>query len=95
MKFFAIFLLCFVSCMGEVARFDNYRVYQIVIETEEQLVVLKKIQFGWDGVQFFRTPYRVGAVIEIIVPPHKFADIADLFKAYKIKNILFTKNVQR
>lgn len=96
MKSLAIIVACFAAtCFGEQARFDNYRVYQLHIKTDYQLSVLKGMQFGWDGVLFFRTPFRVPEVIEIIVPPHKFADIIDLFKVLKIKYKLLISNVQR
>ncbi|XP_055308598.1 zinc carboxypeptidase-like [Sitodiplosis mosellana] len=94
MKSLAIFVVCFVACLGEVARFDNYRVYQITIDNGKQLAVLEQIQFGWDGVQFLRTPFRTQEVIELVVPPHKLCDVIELFKSLKIKYKLLTPNIQ-
>ena len=39
---------CLVS--AEPARFDNYRVYSIVVETKEQLKMLKEIEDTSDSV---------------------------------------------
>ena len=38
----AIALAGLVAIFGEKARFDNYRVYSIEVENEQQLKVLKK-----------------------------------------------------
>ena len=45
---------CFVFCVScvEKARFDNYRVYEINIENEKQLELMKEIERFPDGVSF-------------------------------------------
>jgi asparagine N-glycosylation enzyme membrane subunit Stt3 len=47
--FFAIYILQSEGAK-EKARFDNYRVYKILIENEEQLEVMKQIDSYPDGV---------------------------------------------
>ena len=91
----AIFIACFVVAFGEKARFDNYRVYSINVENEEQLKVVREISGYTDGILFLNTPSGVGQSGTLIVPPHKYADVAELFEAYKIKNEMTASNLQK
>ena len=47
-----VFTLCFVLSVNcvEKARFDNYRVYEINIENEKQLELMREIESFPDGV---------------------------------------------
>lgn len=96
MKLFvvAIVVACFVGAFGEKARFDNYRVYSVNVENEEQLKILNDLEAYPDGTMFLESPTGVGQIADLMVPPHKFADIAELFEAYEIKNRIKTANLQ-
>lgn len=96
MKIFllAIFIVGLLAVCAEKARFDNYRVYSVSIENEEQLKVLHELELHPDGITFMESPVAVGQMIDLVVPPHKFADIAELLKTYKIKYWIKIKNVQ-
>lgn len=91
----AIFIACFIVVFGEKARYDNYRVYSIAVETEEQLKVLLDLENYQDGVAFVETPHAVQQNAEIIVPPHKFADISELLETFSMKHQLKTENLQK
>lgn len=97
MKLFvlAIWIACVVFACGEKARFDNYRVYSINVENEEQLKVLLELETYPDGTLFLNTPKSVGQTGTLIVPPHKYADIAEFFEAYNIKNHITAHNLQK
>lgn len=90
----AIFVACFMVACAEKARYDNYRVYSVYIENDEQLKVLRELEIHPDGILFLQSPSGVDQIIDLTVPPHKFAEIAELFEAYKIKNWIKTKNLQ-
>lgn len=90
----AIFIACFVVALGEKARFDNYRVYSINVENEAQLKVLHELEAYPDGTLFFESPTAVGQIVDLVVPPHKYADITELFEAQEIKNRIKTPNLQ-
>lgn len=96
MKIFvlAIFVACFMVASAEKARYDNYRVYSIHIENEDQLKELQELEIHPDGISFLESPVGVDQSIDLTVPPHKFAEIAELFEANKIKNWIKTKNLQ-
>lgn len=91
----AIVFACFVAGFSEKARFDNYRVYSIDVENEQQLAVLKDFESGLDGISFLETPTGTQQIAEIIVPPHKFADINELFDELKLKNRVKIENLQK
>lgn len=90
----AIFVACFVVALGEKARFDNYRVYSVNIENEEQLKIFQELEAHPDGILFLESPTSVGQIVDLVVAPHKFADIDELFKEYEIKNRIKTSNLQ-
>lgn len=90
-----LFVIYFVSISSEKARFDNYRVYRVWIENQKQFDILQELDGNQDGISFFDLPIPSRNTAEIIVPPHKFADIADLFDKYNIKSEIKISNLQR
>lgn len=90
----AIFIACFAVAFGEKVRFDNYRVYSLNVTNEKQLKALHELEDSTDGTTFLESPTGVGQVAELLVPPHKFADVAELFEANDIKNHIKTRNLQ-
>lgn len=90
--FFTIYFVL-ISC--EKARFDNYRVYRVWIENPEQLRLLQELENYQDGLSFFEAPVPSRDTAEIVVPPHKFADITELFVKYKLKSEIKISNLQR
>lgn len=56
-------LLAVGVCVGEKVRFDNYRVYDVSIETDEQLKVLQYLEQFSDGVRLSRNLYGSGYFI--------------------------------
>lgn len=90
----AVFVACFALALGEKARFDNYRVYSVNVENEDQLKVFQQLEAYPDGTMFLESPTGVGQIAELLVPPHKFADIVELFEANEIKNRIKTANLQ-
>lgn len=93
------FLLIFSSfsmAICDKARFDNYRVYSIAIETDKQLKLLQDFESNNNNeLIFIEVPTTVGINAEILVPPHKFADISDLFEIYGLKAAVKVNNLQR
>ncbi|XP_031623765.1 zinc carboxypeptidase-like [Contarinia nasturtii] len=88
---FASFYMAFC----EKARFDNYRVYSMIVENEEQLRILQELENHRDGIEFLESPNSIGDFTELIVPPHKLADINDLFEKYEIKSLAKSNNLQK
>lgn len=92
----AVVAVYFVGAvLGDKARFDHYRIYSVNVENDVQLMVLRELELTADGVLFLEPPTGVGQISDVMAPPHKFADITDLFNAYEIKNRIKTENVQK
>lgn len=77
----------------EKARFDNYRVYCLNVETVEQLKELRKLDGNSDGFEFWKLA-DVGKEADLMVPPHKLADFGELMESMKISHYLKIRNVQ-
>ncbi|XP_053692246.1 zinc carboxypeptidase A 1-like [Sabethes cyaneus] len=80
MKFVCILLLVAsvaFSAKAEQARFDNYRVYELSIENEEQLNVLQYLEEHPDGYIFWESPVQTNMELSLVVPPHKYADFEE------------------
>lgn len=86
-------LLCTIASAIEKARFDNYRVYSLNVDTVEQLNELRKLDGNSDGFEFWKLG-DVGKEADLMVPPHKFADFEDLVQSLKITSYLKIRNVQ-
>lgn len=91
----AIFLVCFTLSASEKVRFDNYRVHSIKIENESQLKFLQELENIRDGLEFIDYPMVILQTIDIIVPPHKFADVTELFESNQIKHQIKIENLQK
>lgn len=88
-------LVYIFSSSGEKARFDNYRVYSIKIDDSRQLEVLQELENYQDGILFLEAPAQSHNTAEIVVPPHKFADLTELFDKYNMKTEIKIPNLQR
>lgn len=90
-----VFGACIAIVFGERARFDNYRIYSVHVENGQQLNVLRELEIHPDGILFQALPTKVGQIVDLITPPHKIADISELFEIFKFKNQIKTKNLQK
>lgn len=90
----ALFFACLTAISGERARYDNYRVYSVRIENEQQLKVLKDLDNNRDGWSFMTSPMSISQSVDILIPPHKFASISDLFETHNLENAIKINNLQ-
>lgn len=91
----AVIFACHLLINGEKARFDNYRIYSIKIQSEKQLELLQNLENTPDGVSFMEAPISMKQNAEMLVPPHKFADVSDFFEKFGIANEIKINNIQR
>lgn len=96
MKYWSIFILSylFLISYGEKARYDNYRVYKISINTNAELDVFQELEELSDGINFLDEP-NIHQPFHILVAPHKLAHIVDLFDRLHIKNEVQHTNFQQ
>ena len=98
MKLLTAAVILFVSFLlisGEKARFDNYRVYSLKIKNEKQLEALKDLENIQNGMFYLEAPISIHKSAEIIVPPHKFADVTEFFNKFEIENVIRVENLQK
>lgn len=93
-------LVTFVACFWQVVfcervQYDNYRLYSVNIANVEQLNVLRELQIHSDGSIFQTIPTGVGQIVDLIVAPHKLADISELFERFEFKYRLKSENLQK
>lgn len=90
----ATFVACFLLASAEKARYDNYRIYTAKIGNEKQLEILQALENIRDGILFLESPSAVKRSADLLVAPHKFADVTELFESFDIKNEIKVDNVQ-
>uniref|UniRef100_A0A1B0DHR3 Zinc carboxypeptidase A 1 n=1 Tax=Phlebotomus papatasi TaxID=29031 RepID=A0A1B0DHR3_PHLPP len=91
--FSVVILLAFSS--AEKVRFDNYKVYKVQIDNEEQLHVMHEIEkAAFSSYDFWRSPSYVGNPVEIMVAPHKLSEFEEIMESLKYDYILKITNVQ-
>lgn len=97
MKLFtiAIVALQFLLISGEKAKYDNYRVYSLKIKNERQLEALQDLENFQSGMFYLEAPISIYKTAEIIVPPHKFADITEFFNKFQIENVIRVDDLQK
>nr|ABA29649.1 carboxypeptidase A [Mayetiola destructor] len=91
-------LLCliiyFASTTCENVRFDNYRVYRIWIQNLGHLEILQELENYQDGLSFLEAPFPSSETVEIVVPPHHFEHLTELFEKYEMKFVIKISNLQ-
>ncbi|XP_070500161.1 zinc carboxypeptidase-like [Chironomus tepperi] len=91
---FSCLVLNLLSVNCEKARYDNYRVYEILVENQEQLDLLKHIDDYPDGYRIIEFPGTIDKDAQIIVPPHKFGEFSEVLQKFQIKSRLMITNLQ-
>ncbi|CRL02092.1 CLUMA_CG015125, isoform A [Clunio marinus] len=98
MKLLVLSLFAFLCVSAikpaEKARFDNYRLYQVSIENEEQFRLMKEIENHPDGYQFWDFPGEIGKHADLVVPPHKFGEFSELVETFELKSRMVNENLQ-
>ncbi|KAH8284556.1 hypothetical protein KR018_004302, partial [Drosophila ironensis] len=76
------------------ARYDNYRIYNVEFENEQQIELFQKLEDQSDSLTFIGHAREIGQKLSILVAAHRVADFADLLKTYKLKHRVLTYNFQ-
>ncbi|GAB0094439.1 zinc carboxypeptidase-like [Sergentomyia squamirostris] len=80
---------------SEPVRFDNFRVYSVSVETDNQIKVLNSLPTGINSYDFLVEPRIVGREAEIIVPPHLQDDFETIITENALKTILVLDDLQK
>ncbi|KAH8372967.1 hypothetical protein KR009_009165, partial [Drosophila setifemur] len=83
-----------VPIRPDQARYDNYRIYNVEFENEEQITLFQKLEDQSDSLAFIGHAREIGQKLSILVAAHRVADFADLLTTYKLKHRVLTYNFQ-
>lgn len=87
--------IAIASIACEPVRFDNYRVYEVPIDNADQLRVMQYLEQFPVGYSFWESPVQTGMKVNVMVPPHKFADFEELGSQLQLNMKLKIENVQQ
>lgn len=89
----ALVLLMVLSCFAAKARYDNYKLYSIQLQNEDQAKAVLELQNNTDAYDFWSDPSLVRDT-DVMVPPHKFGDFEDFLTRFGIPHNIKVENVQ-
>jgi carboxypeptidase A len=93
MKLLICLAFLFLSAGAEKARFDNYRLYSVQIENQDQYEAMKYLEEHSDSYDFFE-PAILNGEAEILVPPHMYAHFDEISQNLNMKTKLTINNYQ-
>uniref|UniRef100_A0A1B0GIS5 Zinc carboxypeptidase A 1 n=1 Tax=Lutzomyia longipalpis TaxID=7200 RepID=A0A1B0GIS5_LUTLO len=96
----SIVVLIAISCvfghtLGEVARYDNYRIYGVTVNSVEDFKALESLEGSSDGYIFLSMPSKLSKEAAVVVAPHKFEIFESFLDSKSIKHRVTQKNLQR
>lgn len=91
-----IFVIIFMATVvwSRQLRFDDFKVFSIKVENEEQLRVLKNLENDDDGYSYWKDPI-LGKIADLVVPPNKLNEFNALVSASNLNTTLKISNIQR
>nr|ABV44738.1 carboxypeptidase A-like protein [Phlebotomus papatasi] len=91
-----ITLFCtFGQILGEVARYDNYRLYSVSTNSIKDISILNDLEANSDSVIFLSKPSKESGESQVVVALHKLADFVDLLQRHGLRFRILEKNLQR
>lgn len=90
----AIVLLLAASCFAAKSRYDNYKLYAMQLNTEEQAKALINLEEGTDAYDFWSEPSLVRDV-DVMIPPHKIGEFEDFLSRFNISFHIKVENIQK
>ncbi|EAT37214.1 AAEL010776-PA [Aedes aegypti] len=91
----AVWLCIGVTYANEVARYDNYKVYEAIPSSNSQLKLLNELEESSDSLIFLKSSNKVGEKFNIVVAPHKVADFTEALYNEGISAKLLETNLQK
>lgn len=79
--FFA--LIYFAHGLDDKARYDNYRIYNVHLKTDDQVKIFQEIEAHTDSYMFMGHPRKANQYLTFLVAAHKVADLTDILNANK------------
>ncbi|XP_055856251.1 zinc carboxypeptidase-like [Episyrphus balteatus] len=80
--------------ISDAARYDNYRMFYVNIDTLKHVEILQNFEDVTDSCIFMGHAINPGQKLSILVAAHKVADFVDLLKTYEMTYKILTHNFQ-
>jgi Zinc carboxypeptidase/Carboxypeptidase activation peptide len=77
---FVVSVLFGLGHAGQMARYDNYRVYEVVPSTDQQIRTLEELTATSDSIISLQHSRAVNAPAHIVVAPHKLAHFTEILE---------------
>lgn len=85
----SLVLLMAAACVvGDMARYDNYRLYRVHLQTEGHVKIFQEIEERSDSYTFYGHARSVGQQLTIMVAAHKIGEIGDILQQYNIEHVI-------
>lgn len=97
MSFFVSFVVILGLCIGmycDKVSYENYRVYSVRLENENQAKILEAFE-SWNDDLIFLTSPSTQIATDIIVPPYKLSAINAFLVSYDFDFEIKTENLQK
>ncbi|KOX71863.1 Zinc carboxypeptidase A 1, partial [Melipona quadrifasciata] len=89
-----IFVALVALATAEKVKYDNYQVFRVTPQTEEQVEVIRNLEEISDGFSFWKGPSTVQNHADVMVAPHKIPDFQDIMKKFDIPYDTYVSDVQ-
>jgi len=73
--------------VAEKVKYNNYKVYRVTPQNEEERSLLLSLESDNPGVVFWKHVRKVGMPVDIMIPPHLQNDILDGIRSFKGKGL--------
>lgn len=95
--FLIILLVCSVSAsvLSEQFRYDNYALYKVYPQNEDDVEFLKDLYEDTKVLDFWTAPARVGDFVSVVAPPEVREDFEHSLKKRSIHSDVMLENIQK
>ncbi|XP_055711144.1 zinc carboxypeptidase-like [Phlebotomus papatasi] len=94
MKSCFILLVVLALTSAEPYRFDQFKVFRVRIEAQEQLDVLRSLKTGPNSYEYFDEPRHIGQEVDMVVPPFLQSEFDSMITNTKMNKELMINNLQ-
>lgn len=82
------------ATISNKARYDQFRIYRVFLESEEQVQLMQQLENRSDSYTFMGHARHANQNLTIMVAPQKIAEISDLLERYNILGSVLLYNIQ-
>lgn len=76
--------ICLAHGIEDKARYDNYRVYNVHLKTDNQVKIFQEIEAHSDSFIFMGHAGKTNQNLTILVAAHKVADLTDILTSNNV-----------